>query len=258
LLFKFNRRTDVMSTPEKDCLGDRMKRQYEDRTRFFLPRRTWTILRLDGKAFHTYTRGCDKPFDYKLMAAMDNAACELCKEMMGAAFAYGQSDEYSFLLTDFTTIHTEAWFDGNIQKIVSVAASTFASTFSASWSTLIGAPSPASFDARVFTIADPIEVENYFIWRQQDAVRNSIQMVAQAHFSPKQLHGVTCAQAQEKLFQEKGINWNDTPVRAKRGRVVQKETYQFEMAERTRWRVEHEIPTFTEQRDYLRSLIPVR
>lgn len=236
-----------MSNIVKDDLGNRMKSQYENRTRYSLPRRTYTIIRIDGKAFHTYTRGSERPFDYALMEQMDVAAQALCKEAMGCRLAYGQSDEYSFLLTDFSSPTTEAWFDGNIQKIVSVAASVFTSAFG---------DLRANFDARVFTIPDNIEVENYFIWRQQDATRNAIQMAAQSCFSPKQLHGVNTDALQEMLFTEKQINFNDYPTRAKRGRVAKKEVYLVEEAERSRWAIDQDPPIFTKDRDYLRSLIP--
>jgi tRNA(His) 5'-end guanylyltransferase len=78
-----------------DDLGTRMKEQYEDRTRFFIPRRTYTLMRIDGKAFHTYTRGCAKPFDAGLMDDMDKTATALCEDIQGAVFAYVQSDEIS-------------------------------------------------------------------------------------------------------------------------------------------------------------------
>jgi tRNA(His) guanylyltransferase len=228
-----------------DSLGDRMKEQYEHRTRYALPRRTYTIIRCDGKAFHTFTRRMTKPYDANLALAMSEAAKALCKEAQGSQLAYVQSDEISVLLTDFADIKTEAWFDGNIQKIVSVAASIVTVVFNR----VIGnAWGMAHFDARVFTIPDPVEVENYFIWRQQDATRNSISGLAQAHFSQKQLHGVNSAGMQEMLFREKGINWNDCRTEEKRGRTV---VYDDEA-----WRVDYEIPVFTAQREYLAARIP--
>jgi tRNA(His) guanylyltransferase len=224
-----------------------MKRQYEDRTRMMLPRRTYTILRVDGKSFHTYTKGCDKPYDQRLSDAMDAAAGALCREAQGARFCYVQSDEISALLTDFSDIKTEAWFDGNLQKVVSVAASTVTEAFNREH----GWHGRAVFDGRAFTIPDPVEVENYFIWRQQDAVRNSIQGLAQAHFSHKQLHGLNVNELQEILFREKGINWNDSPIDQKRGRIIR---YHADRG----WLVDREPPTFTQDRDYLRSLITVK
>jgi tRNA(His) guanylyltransferase len=223
-----------------------MKGQYEDRSRFMLPRRTYTIIRVDGKAFHSFTRHCEKPNDADLAQALDYAAAELCREAQGSCFAYVQSDEISVLLTDFALPTTEAWFDGNLQKIVSVSASVVTAAFAADYS---DDERTAHFDARVFTIPDPVEVENYFIWRQQDAVRNSIQGLAQAHFSAKQMHGVNTSAAQEMLFREKGINWNDTPAYWKRGRCI---VY----TEGAGWRIDSEIPTFTADRDYLRRMIP--
>lgn len=225
-----------------DNLGNRMKRQYEDRTRAMLPRRTYTIIRCDGKAFHTFTRGCEKPHDQDLANALGVSARALCEEAQGSCFAYVQSDEISVLLTDFATIHTDAWFDGNVQKIASVAASVVTATFAREY----GRRSGALFDARAFTIPDAVEVENYFIWRQNDAVRNSIQGLAQAHFSPKQLHGMGQSEMHEMLH-TKGINWNDLPAYQKRGRAV---IYEDES-----WRVV-EVPQWTKERDWLVSRVP--
>lgn len=98
----------------KDDLGGRMKSDYENRTRFFLPRRTHTLIRIDGKSFHTYTRGCRRPFDADLMAAMDDTARALCETLEGAQLAFVQSDEISILLSDFATPQTAAFSDGNV------------------------------------------------------------------------------------------------------------------------------------------------
>lgn len=224
----------------KDDLGNRMKDQYENRTRFLLPRRTYTIIRVDGKSFHTFTKDCEKPYDSKLASAMVYAALELCLEAQGAKFGYIQSDEISVLLEDFETINTEAWFNGNIQKIASVSASIVTRNFNAHY----GHPSGASFDTRVFTIPDPIEVENYFIWRQQDASRNSLSMLARTHFSHNELEGVNSPGIHDMLM-SKGINWNDCFIQQKRGIIVRPKEYQ----------IDTESPVFTEDRTYLRSMI---
>jgi len=234
---------------KKDSLGDRMKRFYENRTRLFLPRRTYSIIRIDGKAFHTYTKGLNRPFDFKLMGDMDETACYLCKNIQGAKFAYVQSDEISILLTDFEGLTTDAWFDGNIQKIVSISSSLATAKFNELRPNKI-----ALFDSRIFTIPSSIEVENYFIWRQQDATRNSIESSAQALYSPKQLFGKNTNDLQEMCFQ-KGINWNDYPIGFKRGRTIIKETYLKEEATRTRW-ISDEPPVFSQERNYLSNLIP--
>lgn len=231
-----------------DAIGDRMKAQYEDRTRSYLPRRTYTIVRVDGKAFHSFTRHMKRPYDQDLMTAFDNTSARMLKELMGAEFAYTQSDEISFLLTDFAKPNTEAWFDGNLQKIVSIAASMATVYFN----TEMGG-THAMFDARAFTIPDYIEVENYFIWRQQDAVRNSILMLAQNYYSPKEMHGQNCSVLQD-MIHAKGDNWNDHPVRFKRGGFVY---YDRTIQPYPAW-VTAECPIFTSDsgRPFLRGLIP--
>lgn len=203
---------------EQDSLGDRMKHQYENRCRHMLPRRTYTIIRIDGKAFHTYTRGLQRPFDTVLMDDLAATAQYLCENIQGTALAYTQSDEISLLLTDFDTIHTEAWFDGNLQKIVSVSASLATARFNELRHG--GGGRLALFDARVFPIPDPVEVCNYFVWRQQDAVRNSISMAAQALYSHQELHQKNSGEMQEMLW-ARGVNWNDYDPRCKRGTVVE-------------------------------------
>ncbi|MFE2047980.1 tRNA(His) guanylyltransferase Thg1 family protein [Streptomyces sp. NPDC059459] len=200
------------------ALGDRMK-AYEAVHRAVLSRRTYTILRLDGRAFHTYLRGADKPFDMPFIADMAAVAEALCEEISGAVFAYHQSDEISILLTDFATPGTQPWFGGVVAKQLSVSASLATA--------VLNERRPgerALFDARVFTISDPVEVANYFLWRQRDAVRNSISMAAQAHFSHKRLHGVTSNGMQELLWSEAGINWNDYPDQCKRGQTTIRQT----------------------------------
>jgi tRNA(His) 5'-end guanylyltransferase len=167
-----------------DALGTRMKEHYEFRARTYLPRRTHSVIRIDGKTFHSYTRGLQRPFDQQLMDDMSATAKFLCEQIDGAALAYTQSDEISLLLTDFANAKTQAWFDGNVQKMVSVSASLATARFNQ-----LRAGKLAFFDSRVFTIPDPVEVRNYCVWRQQDCTRNSISMAAQANFSHKQLHG---------------------------------------------------------------------
>lgn len=207
---------------DRTSLGDRMK-TYEAVTRAVLPPRTCTVVRVDGRAFHSFLRHADKPFDEAVMMAMDATAAALCREMSGAAFAYTQSDEVSVLLSDFGAVGTQPWFGGVVQKMASIAASTATVAFNATYGINYD-DATATFDARVFTIPDPAEVANYFLWRQRDCVRNSISMAAQAHFSHKRLHRVNTDQMQELLWQEKGVNWNDYPDGCKRGRVAVRKT----------------------------------
>jgi tRNA(His) 5'-end guanylyltransferase len=256
----------------KDQLGDRMKSFYEDRFRTKLPRRAYTIIRVDGKAFHTYTKGLNRPFDEGLIEDMNLTTAFLCKNIMGAKIGYVQSDEISILITDFDTQDTQAWFDYNVQKMVSIAASLATSEFNrlrmyryVKEFGVEGYPMAydcnlmteneildfkmAQFDARVFQIPSRTEVENYFIWRQQDAVRNSISSVAQSLYSHKELNGVKTNEMQEMIFQ-KGINWNDYDFRKKRGAVIGKVEVQVEGgAIRNRWEV-IDTPIFTQDREF--------
>jgi len=261
-----------------DALGARMKENYEHITRTFLPRRTYTIIRLDGKAFHTYTRGLKRPFDAGLIEDMQLTTLWLCAQIEGTVFAYTQSDEISLLLTDFGNKETQAWFGGNIQKIASVSASIATAEFNnlrnvrnsqLSYQEIedIGTVHPflAYFDSRVFTIPDPTEVENYFIWRQADATRNSIQMAAQSVYSHKQLHGKDWSDLNEMLYQ-KGINFNDYSSHEKRGTLVVKEYFEapaFDQKKnehitvnRSRWTNVLETPIFKGHERPLRQMIP--
>ena len=151
---------------------------------------------------------------------MEYAAYRLCKEIEGSRYAYTQSDEISVLLVDYQTVSTEPWYGYRVMKMTSVAASICTAAFITAALKYLpdqlkkkGMP---KFDARVFSLP-PEEVSNYFLWRSQDATRNSIQSIARSHFSQKQLHGKSCDVIQDMLFKEKGINWNDTPTRYKRG-----------------------------------------
>jgi tRNA(His) guanylyltransferase len=198
---------------DSTALGDRMKR-HEATYRALLPRRTYTLIRVDGRAFHSYLRGATRPYDEAFMTDMNHVAEALCSEITGAVFAYTQSDEISVLVTDFAAAGTQPWFGGVIAKQTSIAASIATAELNAR------RPGRALFDARVFTVADPVEVANYFLWRQRDAVRNSISMAAQARYSHRQLDGVSTGQMQELLWADHRINWNDYPDGCKRGRVT--------------------------------------
>jgi tRNA(His) 5'-end guanylyltransferase len=235
---------------------------YEQATRGVLPRRTYTIIRVDMRAAHAYLRHAARPFDAVFMTRMDRTATELCQEITGAALAYTQSDEISVLVTDFATTQTQPWFGGGVQKIASIAAATTTAAFAAQLG-VAGVRLP-TFDARVFTIPDPVEVANYFVWRQRDCVRNSIQMAGQAEFSHRQLHGLNGAQVQELLWSERRINWNDYPDGAKRGRICCRTfgvTLRDEIAEanpvpRPCW-VTEAAPHFTAQPgSFLAGIIP--
>jgi tRNA(His) 5'-end guanylyltransferase len=197
-------------------LGDRMKSNYENAYRFKLTRRTPVIIRLDGKAFHTLTRGCKRPFDDNLHTAMVQTMSVLCEHIQGVKCAYTQSDEISLLLLDTDTLDTGAWFDNNLQKLVSVSASMASVYFNMFWRQTKF--NYGFFDSRAFNVPTE-EVKNYFIWRQKDWERNSLQMLAQSEFSHKELHKKN-KEAMHEMLHEKGINWADLEPRWKNGTFI--------------------------------------
>jgi tRNA(His) 5'-end guanylyltransferase len=215
-------------------------------------------MRLDGKAFHTVTAGMDKPFDENLAWVMDQVARMLAAEVQGTVFGYTQSDEISLLLQDFESIGTEPWFDGNVQKMTSISAAIASVRFNGFG--LSTQRSTAYFDSRVFTISDPVEVANYFIWRQRDAVRNSILALAQAQFGPKRVHGVNTTDLLHMLNDE-GVHWTEMPGRFTHGAQVIKYEYYVdpipparEAAIRTGWLTEAVDDAWTV--NHLMPLIP--
>lgn len=206
---------------DKTSLGDRMK-GYERASKTVLPGRMPVIIRVDGKAFHTYTKGLKtepgQPFHQGFCSLMDDTAKALCHNIQGAEFAYVQSDEISILVHYYKRFTSEAWFDNEIQKMVSVSAGMASSHFTANSHKLWGNTHPAIFDSRVFVLPEA-EVNNYFIWRQQDATRNSIQMLARSLYSHRECTNKNGSQLQEMTFQ-KGFNWNNMDAGYKRGRFV--------------------------------------
>ena len=246
----------------KDELGDRIKSFYEDRYRFYLTRRTPVIIRLDGNAFHTFTKGLEKPFDKDFMLIMQKTCKYLCENIQGCVGGYVQSDEISLLLIDYKNLNSDAWFDYNLQKIVSIAAAKATLAFNKyvdyvaytddsprCWEYRMD---KATFDARAFNIPEE-EVCNYFIWRQKDATRNSINSLAQAHFSHSKLQGKSLSEVQDMLINI-GINWNDLPTEQKRGSFIRKyEEFHTNVAER--WIIDKNMPILTERRNYIEELI---
>jgi tRNA(His) 5'-end guanylyltransferase len=202
------------------------------------------IIRLDGKAFHTMTRRCEKPFDDWFANSMVDTAVELCANIQGAKCAYIQSDEISILVTDFARLTSDAWFDYNLQKMVSVSAGIASAYFSKCF--FYCQTKYATFDSRAFNVPKD-EVCNYFIWRQQDWIRNSIHMLSQSYYSHKQLHKKNTKDMHEMLY-EKGVNWADLAPKWKNG------TFVFYDA---MWMINDDV-IFTKNRDSVeRLLIPI-
>lgn len=275
--------------PVHDELGLRMKTYYENIPKTKLMRRTPVIIRLDGKAFHTFTKGFKRPFDEILIKSMQETMKYLCENIQGCVLGYTQSDEISLVLVDYKKLSSSAWFDYEVQKCCSIAASMATMAFNKFFELFslnvrmkdtaeengydldaaykVAMNKGAMFDARVFNLPKE-EVCNYFYWRQNDAARNSVQMVGQAYFSHKELEHKTNSMVQDMLLTQKGINWNDYPTHQKRGSCCIKETYYSELKEgfencsidsaRTRWVIDKEIPMFKgESREYIDKLIYV-
>ena len=237
-------------------LGISMKRYEQDR---YLVRGVPVIGRLDGKAFHTLTKGMDKPYDTKLQRCMWETAKYLCANVQGCRIEYCQSDEITLLVTDFNNRNTDAWFDYRAGKMFSIGASLATGAFIHMFAQLFperfermskaGAGFPA-FDAR-FDNFPKEKVLSNFIWRQRDCEKNSLTMLAQQHFSHKQLHGKN-GPAKQDMLHEIGINWNDQPTSFKRGVCVVKQKYEGPNDSiRTRWIVDEDIPIFTQEPDYI-------
>lgn len=276
--------------PVNDELGKRMKEFYEAVPKTRLVRRTPVAIRIDGKAFHTFTRGFEKPFDEVLGRAMRKTMQYLCENIQGCVLGYTQSDEITLILIDYKKLTSSAWFDYEVQKMCSIAASMATMAFNKffikeveEWFSnqkpfttetirlydlyRLNSETGAMFDARVFNIPKE-EVANLIYWRQLDATRNSIQMVGQANFSHSELQNKSCNVIQEMLFQEKDINWNDFPTHLKRGSCCVKseatttcaKTVDGQVitwaAERPHWEIDLEIPIFKEEgRQYINKRI---
>jgi len=206
-------------------LGDRMKQNYENRSRYYLTRRTPVIIRLDGKSFYTFTRGFAKPFDIKLRTCMIEGINALIEEVQGFVCAYHQSDEISICIMDYKELESQAWFDYNLQKLCSVSSSIVTQAFNAQSMVSIG-KNDAVFDARAFNIPKE-EVYNYFLWRQNDWVTNSVSMVAQSLFSYKELHKKSIADMRI-MIKEKDIDYDDYLDYWKYGTFIMKDTMKQE------------------------------
>ena len=282
--------------PVRDDLGNRMK-EYESRNRYFLQKRIPVVIRLDMRAGHTYTRGFGRPFDDIFIAAMQNTAKYLCENIQNVKLSYQQSDEITLVLVDYDKLNTECFFEYRVDKLCSIVASMATMAFNKAIEDatdlafnkefyelgLGSTPSEdeedvyndelegleekydkyyskvgkAMFDARCCNLPKE-EVTNNLYWRQLDATRNSIQMVGQANFSHKELHGKSCNNIQDMLIEQKNVSWNDYPTYQKRGSCCIKENYETENGMRTRWIVDKDIPIFKgDGREYVDRFVYV-
>ena len=274
--------------PTRDDLGTRMKTFYEEIPKTKLMRRCPVTIRIDGKAFHTFTRGFQKPFDEVLIEAMQKTMKYLCENIQGCVLGYTQSDEITLILVDYKKLNSSAWFDYEVQKMCSIAASMATMAFNRffmyeyeEFNRWVNEGNPtdedrrlndiyydamckgAMFDARCFNIPKE-EVTNLIYWRQLDATRNSIQMVGQAYFSHSQLKGKSCNDIQDMLFKEYGVNWNDYLTFYKRGSACRKvnmteiDISNQKYAEVTKWFIDRDMPILKgENRQYVDKYIYV-
>lgn len=274
---------------KNDSLGNRMK-DYENCYRIYLPKRQAVIVRIDGRAFHSFTRGFAKPYDEVFAWAMQETTRQLCENVGGCKFGYQQSDEISLVLTDYETINTEPWFGNNLQKIVSISASMATYFFKKNFEEAIrdeyidwhetGTVNDEKekllnqhtqaynnklcvFDARAFIIPRE-EVSNYIYWRQLDCVRNSIQLAGQAYFSHKQLQNKNCDQIQEMLWQEHQVNWSKYPTWFKNGVAIYKQPREIyhkneddtqSSIVRDKWTIDLEMPMVSQNPDFVNKWV---
>lgn len=276
--------------PVQDDLGVRMKTFYEQIPKTKLMRRCPVAIRIDGKAFHTFTRGFQKPFDEVLIKSMQETMKYLCENIQGCVLGYTQSDEVTLILIDYKKLTSSAWFDYEVQKICSIAASMATMAFNKFFRDNVGdylyenyddqyladyikilqnaVDKGAMFDARCFNIPKE-EVTNLVYWRQLDTSRNSIQMVGQANFSHKELQNKSCNDIQDMLMTQKGINWNDLPTYQKRGSCCVRNKIVIEtdsvmataqlrdaFKSENEWIIDTDIPIFKgEGREYIDRLV---
>lgn len=276
--------------PVHDDLGCRMKTFYEQIPKTKLMRRCPVAIRIDGRAFHTFTRGFQKPFDEVLIKSMQETMKYLCENIQGCVLGYTQSDEITLILVDYKKLTSSAFFDYKVQKICSIAASMATMAFNESFSKIYSKlyrdkiehgenvdeliktyafkAGKAMFDARCFNIPKE-EVTNLIYWRQLDASRNSIQMVGQANFSHKELQNKSCNDIQDMLMTQRGINWNDLPTYQKRGSCCVRNKIVIEVdsvmataqlrdtsKSENEWIIDTDIPIFKgEGRAYIDNLV---
>lgn len=215
----------------KRGLGDRMKSNYENRNKNYLTRRIPVIIRVDGRAFHTFTARLKKPFDLSYIRCIDKAAESVAAGMQGCVAYYSQSDEVSFLLMDNMNNDTQAWFDYNKSKIETIAASSMTYYFN-ELKRLEGISyQQALFDARSFNIPKD-EVPNYFLWRARDWYRNSVGMLAGSLYSSKELENKS-VEERKKMILIKGGDWDALAPRLKGGnfRVLRDGYYELRTIE---------------------------
>lgn len=248
----------------RDDFGDRMK-AYEAVTDTRLAALTPVVIRVDGRAFHTLTRKLEKPFDRLFMQVMDHVTLELCKQVPNCRFGYVQSDEISLVLLE-PSVHSQQWFDGRLQKILSLTAAIASTEFrlhlldllnvthenASEWGPYIPLAKGALFDCRAFSIPER-DVCNYFIWRQKDCRRNAVLSMAQHHIGKKQIHGMDVRNLMSRLY---SMGFSEADIPAFNGRACVRTEKEMERPDGTRftrmkWEMSEEVPVFWSHRDFI-------
>jgi len=208
----------------KDDLGNRIK-IYEN---IEINRRLLPLLpivcRLDGKAFHNFTKDLKRPYDPVLSEVMILTTAYLVQET-NANIGYTQSDEIS-LTWHNDRFDKQLFFDGKIQKMVSVLSSLTTGYFNKILTKYIKKEELGFFDCRVFNVPNVEEGANVLLWRERDATKNSISMAAGTYYDHMDLMNKNSSQKQEMLF-HKGINWHNYPTFFKRGTFIQRKIVKF-------------------------------
>jgi tRNA(His) 5'-end guanylyltransferase len=266
----------------KDDLGTRMKNFYENPAKTQLTRRTPVICRLDGRSFHTFAKGFVKPFCKVLMKSMQETMKYLCENVQGCVLGYTQSDEITLILVDYKNLNSSAWFDYEVQKLCSISASMATMRFNKEFeynfdrwryvtSSFDCRPNISSeqqelyrtyrkainkgamFDARCFNIPKE-EVTNLILWRELDAIRNSVEMVGHTYYTPSELHGKTCEDIKNMLKTEKNFDWESLPLDCQRGACCIRRKESGILSRE--WIIDRDIPIFKgSDREYIDKLV---
>lgn len=257
----------------KNSLGDRMKK-YEAVSKTELVSRMPVVLRVDGKSFHTLTRGFEKPFDDVLIEAMQKTMKYLCENVQNCEFGYMQSDEITLVLVDYKALNTSSFFNNEVQKICSIVASMTTMAFNKLFAkcvdeyeldatnyygTLLTSAEQriehykkaiekgAMFDCRCFNVPKE-DVANVVYWRQLDAMRNSVQMVGQSIWSHEFLQGKSCEDIKGLLRANK-TPWEEYPTYCQRGSACYKNKFG--------WMIDKQMPVLKDNWDYIKQYIYV-
>jgi tRNA(His) 5'-end guanylyltransferase len=248
------------------------------------------ILRLDGVHFHTNVKrwNCKKPFDPELIDAMQFTAKVLCESISGAKIAYVQSDEITILIRDDMDFGTMPWYDKKINKIMSVVAAKASNAFNYCYHQMRGdawenedgemvyegktitLPDMAEFDCRGYILPEN-EINNAFLWRQNDCISNSVQMLGRAHFSHKELQRKSNDDIKSMLIKNRDTDWDELATECQRGACIIRKQFPKKIPSRDdkglimhglfdtimvpAWTIDTEIPIFTEDTEYINQFM---